>query len=229
LPIPEHLKSVTLNCWHKDFPLEDIPDIPLATLPESPNSPFKQKSQQKFSTIEELDNLIMGEDHPELMKKRDLVRDLGHFQNDIKDLSIRPDVILGKQVPEELRNVAPDIIYKARLQEQQQINEESLGTVAARQQQYLLNRLPLLCDMIWSYFCSLGKSIMPFDAVITHLSSTYRTPISKQDVEVQMEMLLKLASQWCMIKSIDNKSWIKIVKDSKVFVEMRKSLVTNNH
>lgn len=106
----------------------------------------------------------------------------------------------------------------------------------------ILSQLPLICDLMWSYFILIKKTITLKEALLSHLGSAHpRRPsygfkffflkkliLVKAELDQCLKELFNLVPSWCFTKEIDGRAWIKIVKQNETYLEA-KSIINNLH
>jgi len=113
---------------------------------------------------------------------------------------------------------------KARLAEKKKLEQIESGHDEHLNHLRMLSGLPVLCNMIWTYYAQKNKCILQLELLKDHLMSSHEDPTKKGEVDSSLRLLATLAPEWCQIKEIDGQMWLKISKNSSIFSEVRKKI-----
>ncbi|KAL6060687.1 replication licensing factor Cdt1, variant 2 [Balamuthia mandrillaris] len=79
----------------------------------------------------------------------------------------------ARPVCDALKNVPAHIVANVRRKEEQRALEERDGTAAARRRKEFLDTLPLLCDMLRSFYVAEKKTCLGLDVIVEKVCSAY--------------------------------------------------------
>lgn len=190
------------KAWHAEFPLSKCFDIIPAALPEAPvliDSPLSSATNKA-----NLESLLLGSSHQLVEREKMLKR------------------LQSNSAASEMDGVNMGTLARVRMQEKISSVEESAEFKARQRRKYLLEGLPLLCDMIWSLFSSQDRSTMQLDTLVDILSKSHKkVSITRDDISEQLTLLVDLAPSWCRVFQTDGTTWFKLLKEVKLCVDAK--------
>ncbi|KAL6058443.1 replication licensing factor Cdt1 [Balamuthia mandrillaris] len=109
----------------------------------------------------------------------------------------------ARPVCDALKNVPAHVVANVRRKEEQRALEERDGTAAARRRKEFLDTLPLLCDMLRSFYVAEKKTCLGLDVIVEKVCSAYtqghNLKMSNLDITNRLKVLCGIAPEWLRI------------------------------
>jgi hypothetical protein len=197
--------------WHPDFAMESCPDIPEAPLPDLSLTPLVNNATKPSTAASyqmqssSVDSILLGGANQHLAaRSATLQRVQGN-----------------SALSTEIEGVTQGTIDRVRMQNKIASKEESPEYKARERKKFLVEHLPLLCDMIWSFFSSQDRSTIPFDSLLDALVKSHKRALDREDIADQLKLLIEHAPTWCRIFTSDGTTWFKLLKEIKLCVDAK--------
>eukprot|EP00057_Strongylocentrotus_purpuratus_P033883 XP_793132.3 PREDICTED: DNA replication factor Cdt1 [Strongylocentrotus purpuratus] len=82
----------------------------------------------------------------------------------------------------------------------------------------MLERLPVLCKILRVFFLAEKKAALPIDSIIQKLMESYRSALSRDDLEKHIALMLEILPDWLKKVIIRKTTYIKMDRTKEMSV-----------
>eukprot|EP01129_Flabellula_baltica_P001215 TRINITY_DN11107_c0_g1_i1.p1 TRINITY_DN11107_c0_g1~~TRINITY_DN11107_c0_g1_i1.p1 ORF type:complete len:463 (+),score=101.17 TRINITY_DN11107_c0_g1_i1:28-1389(+) len=205
------------DTWHPSFPLETmkIKNFPI---------PKVEKKSNTFITSEQVEEKLIGEHHPEMLKRKKYKETLDLIKSgQDNELS---QTLMEENIPSGLEMVDRSTIAAARLREKINQQNTSEEYIAIQNKIMMLSRLPKICDIVFWYYFSNSKTIYPLSTIVEHIAYSMPNLVKKKgEVERHLDLFLSECPGSFKIMEINDTSYLKaLTKDPVLHKEWKAHL-----
>lgn len=197
-----------LTCWHPEFDIEKIPDIEIETLPQPP-------TEEKFSSGKEV-----------LEKARTLFHCNTRMEAALERLQetkqTNPEIIPPRTNTPILKGIPKALLEKVRQRQAAKMLQNMTRSDNKEQEIQHYSRLPELARLTRNLFVVEKKSVLPLDIVIDKLNHSFRSFITKPEMEQHLRSISKEAPGWLVFHEIRNAVYIKVSKNADLNLVLNK-------
>lgn len=191
-----------IACWHPSFPIDQVPDIAISSLPEPPDMKKYSTAQDVFKLIKDKVTERVGNALQCVIEKH---KDLDSVTNS-KDI-MQTGVLKG---------VSQALIDKIRAREAARIKKMITRNPDEERKIEMLTRLPEMINILRNYFITERKAALSIEEASKKLSDSYHCPISIEDIEQHLQLMVESLPEWITIITIRKGSYIKIDKNKNI-------------
>ncbi|RWS28537.1 DNA replication factor Cdt1-like protein [Leptotrombidium deliense] len=177
---PINVVDESLQRWHPNFQLENIPDI-----------------NPKHSSIQSTSNLLA----PTFASSLPTTNVVSAINAKVSEDKIESGVLKG---------ISASLLQKIRDKEAVAIAREMVRKPEDEKKLEMMTRLPELMKIIHNYFVCDGRSAMRMDDVLKKCVESYHTFISVVDVKTHVTLLTELLPEWIFILNVRKGEFLKI-------------------
>lgn len=181
--------------WHGDFPLESLPDVPVAALPEPPSTDGVSSARQILSRLR-------GAPPADGASGKEVV------------CSSEDDCHMPANAVEEsglLKGVSLGLIEKIKKREAEKVKLEMMRDSETQRTIDILSRLPSFCRILKSHFVSARKVAIPLEEVTQKLHDSHGSAIDKEFLKDHIGTLLATLPQWVKKVKIGKVEYVKLL------------------
>ncbi|XP_030830961.1 DNA replication factor Cdt1 [Strongylocentrotus purpuratus] len=206
-----------LHRWHPKFPLEKIPEVPASDLPAPPKV-------STFNTARDvLDKARQMMVNPKVTKALELVAKNSELKaaveakraEDAKKKDVTPQPKKGNQA---LKGVSQDLLSRIKAKEARNTVITMMRTPEEEGRIGMLERLPVLCKILRVFFLAEKKAALPIDSIIQKLMESYRSALSRDDLEKHIALMLEILPDWLKKVIIRKTTYIKMDRTKEMSV-----------
>ncbi|KAG7159671.1 DNA replication factor Cdt1-like [Homarus americanus] len=197
--------GMNIKRWHPSFPLEDMPDIEEAPLPQPPIA-------EKFETARDI-----------LDKAQDLFSVNSRMEKAMKELAAKTPV---KVEPAPVPVAKPANIAAAlkgiRAREAAQIARDMTRSSGENKELEMLSRLPEISRIMRNIFITEKKAALSWEVVAAKVTASYSSMLGANEVDSHLNLLIKVVPGWCTVHKVRNGIFLKINKNEQLSKVMDK-------
>uniref|UniRef100_A0A8W8KI41 CDT1 Geminin-binding domain-containing protein n=1 Tax=Magallana gigas TaxID=29159 RepID=A0A8W8KI41_MAGGI len=184
--------------WHPKFSLDEVPDIPVDSLPEPP---FVKKYQSAKDVLQ--DNRAKL---PDRVKK---ALNSVAKENTVKE-SPSPVESASTKPAAQLQGVPQSLLEKIRAKEAKKQEMSMMRDPSEDKRTLMIRRLPEMMRILRTHFVTEKKPALPMQNIIQKLADSYKTTIRFDDVETHMKLLLDFVPEWLTVVEIKKGKYVKM-------------------
>ncbi|XP_070574141.1 DNA replication factor Cdt1-like [Ptychodera flava] len=207
LPQPMTVPNDKITRWHPKFPVDQVPDIEPAPLPEPPNV-------KKYTSARDVLNKARDMLHPRVEKVLENVAAKSDKEAESKMKAVESVTPQGsvKKV-NGMKGVPQSLLERIRAKEAEKIEACMMRDPAEDKKTVQMEKLPDLCRILRGFFLSEKKAALTMEAATKKLSESYKSSISIADVEDHIKLMSELLPEWLSIIHIRKTTYLKIDKN----------------
>ncbi|KAJ8942003.1 hypothetical protein NQ314_010232 [Rhamnusium bicolor] len=198
--------------WHPEFDIERVPDIELATLPQSPledklttGKEVLEKARQMFNCNTRMEQALQKLKH---------VAETSTLPAENTEPEEKPTSVL-KGIPKAL-------LEKVRQKQAAKALVSMTRSADKEKEVMLYSRLPELARLIRNLFVSEKKSVLPLDVVVEKLGNCYRAHLNKTEMEEHLKVISEEVPNWLIFHDIRNCIYLKLAKNADLSLVINK-------
>lgn len=197
-----------LTRWHPEFDIEKVPDIELGNLPKSPN-------EEKLHTGKEV-----------LEKARSLFQCNSRMAAAVDRLESAQEKITEDVTPKieplSMKGIPKSLLEKVRQRQAAKMLENMTRSDEKDQTIQMYARLPELARLTRNLFVAEKKGVLPIDIVCDKLSNSFRTFLTKNEIEQYLRTISKEVPGWLVFHEIRHAVYIKLSKNADLNLVLKK-------
>ncbi|XP_038067962.1 DNA replication factor Cdt1-like [Patiria miniata] len=193
---PLSVPSDKLTRWHPKFPLDQIPDVEPAALPQPP-------TVTTYNTAKDVLDKARVMMNPRVAKALEVVaKNSALLKAEKGKPTAEQETSIVKQEPKVVKNVKSvsgvnqSLLDRIRAKEAQNVTAMMTRSPADQERITMLERLPELCRILRVFFIAEKKAAIPIEAVIQKLADSYPSILSKAQVEKHVSLMVEVLPQW---------------------------------
>ncbi|KAF8786503.1 DNA replication factor Cdt1-like [Argiope bruennichi] len=200
------VSGTSIKFWHPKFPLDSIPDIQPAELPEPPDS--------KIYTAKDVLNVVKGS----LKSKNKVEKALQRVAEESAAEEKKGDIILTKpeNAKSALKGICTDLIEKIRARESAKLLETMTRDPGEVKRKAMLERLPKIISILWHYFIAERKAAVPVDVAVEKIIHSLNTLSAPDDVKEHLKLITETFPGWLTFVKIPKGTYITIDKKRNI-------------
>ncbi|GFT39947.1 DNA replication factor Cdt1 [Nephila pilipes] len=193
-----------IKFWHPKFPLDSVPDIQVAQLPELPES--------KIYTAKDVLNKVKDSfKNKKLEKALESVAEKSVHEDKV-DISIpKPDTSKSA-----LKGICSDLLQKIRARESAMLLQTMTRSPEEVKRKAMLERLPKIINILWHYFIAERKAAVPVDVAVEKIIHSLNTLTAPNDVEEHLKLITETYPGWLTFIQIPKGVYITIDKKRNI-------------
>ncbi|KAK7590156.1 hypothetical protein V9T40_001769 [Parthenolecanium corni] len=207
--------------WHREFNLNDVPDIEPIPLPKPPNT-----NEVALSAKD-----VLAKTHAIVSGNKRLERALSTISEEkTTSESQKPCQPASPACPvspaspaiakkaaarqKSLKGIPLGVLEKVRAKEAAKHAQDMTRTPAAAKEVIMLSRLPEIARILRVLFVKEKKSILPEELVLRVVGQSYKEKMSPKELLEHFELLSKHQPGWINSCKVENKPYIRLSKDA---------------
>ncbi|XP_062587109.1 DNA replication factor Cdt1-like [Saccostrea cucullata] len=194
LSVPED----KITRWHPKFSLDEVPDIPVDSLPEAP---YVKKYQSALDVLEDNKARL-----PDRVKK---ALNSVAMENVKKESKNSPEPSAAKNLP-QLQGVPQSLLEKIRAREAKKQELEMMRDPVEDKRSLMIHRLPEMMRILRAHFVTEKKPALTMENIVQKLTDSYKTTIQAADVESHVKLLIELVPEWLTVVEIKKGKYVKM-------------------
>ncbi|XP_061166434.1 DNA replication factor Cdt1-like [Saccostrea echinata] len=184
--------------WHPKFSLDEVPDIPVDSLPEAP---YVKKYQSAIDVLEDNKAKL-----PDRVKK---ALNSVAMENMKKDSSNPQEPSAAKNLP-QLQGVPQSLLEKVRAREAKKQELAMMRDPVEDKRSLMIRRLPEMMRILRAHFVTEKKPALTMENIVQKLTDSYKTTIQAADVETHVKLLIELVPEWLTVVEIKKGKYVKM-------------------
>lgn len=201
---PVNIASSAITRWHPKFPLDSVPAITSASLPESP-------MKRSCSTAQDVLDKVKGR--------------LGHrIEKALLSMSAdqRAAVTVSPSRPEEdtgsacLKGISEDLLARIRARESFKLVKEMTLRPEDEKERAELTKLPEFIRITRSLFLAEQKAAIPKDDLVQKIRESFSSIQAVSEIESLVTLASKVLPDWFKVLTIRRGIFVKIVKETDI-------------
>ena len=208
LDTPITVDNRKLAKWHRNFPLDDVPDI-VADESLMPANPHKKEDE----TV-------------------DIVLQRIRVEPPKSDTTVVPALSLPKAACSTgeriksgaLKGLDVAFVQRIRAKEAAKIAQELTRSPESEKKIAMLQESSSLIRTVRSYFVGEGKTTLLRDAVIRKIIDSSSSFVSYEEVDQRLEYLTKVLPEWIMIFQVRKGSYVKVLNMNRKLVDLEQAI-----
>ncbi|GBN01834.1 DNA replication factor Cdt1 [Araneus ventricosus] len=196
----------SIKFWHPQFPLDSVPDIQPAELPEPPES--------KIYTAKDVLSVVKGS----LKSKNKVEKALQKVAEESTVEEKKEEIILTKpeNAKSALKGICTDLIEKIRARESAKNLETMTRDPGEVKRKAMLERLPKIINILWHYFIAERKAAVPVDVAVEKIIHSLNTLSVPDDVKEHLKLIAETFPGWLTFVKIPKGTYITIDKKKNI-------------
>ncbi|XP_026549443.1 DNA replication factor Cdt1-like [Notechis scutatus] len=200
---PMAIAEDELTRWHPRFPVDQVPEIVPAELPQPPHV-------DRVTTAQEVLAKAQGMLTPKMEKALTnlVLRTAGNGSPS----SPQPPRPALPGTPNSLRGVSQSLVERVRAKEAQKL--QALMTRNPQQEQRLamLGRLPKMARILRNVFVAEKKQALPMELACQRMTDSYQALMPTGEMEKHLHLFAELLPDWVRILAIRQENYLKLDK-----------------
>ncbi|XP_076470444.1 DNA replication factor Cdt1-like isoform X2 [Babylonia areolata] len=211
---PIQIPSSKMTRWHPRFPLDSVPDIEKAELPEPPI--------QKVQTAKQVLDCAMGKLPARVEAALAKVAAQSESTHPKASTTGEPSkaTVSAPSTPKPAdspyRGIPLSLLEKIRAKEAAKTKAALTRDPKEDKKTEMIGRLPTLIRSLRTFYVTEKKPSLPYKTVVDKLVDSYDTFISPVEVEAHLALLHELAPKWMQVIQIARGKYIKIDKNMDI-------------
>lgn len=201
---PIEVPKDQITRWHPEFDIERVPDVELAVLPQPPDEiklttgkEVLEKAKQLFHC-----NTRMEEALARLEKRK------AESAQTEEEKPLQPQSVL-KGIPKAL-------LEKVRQKQAAKTLMSLTRSEDKEKEIQIYERLPELARVTRNIFVAEKKSVLLLNTVIDKLENSFRSFLTREEMQHHLEIIGKEAPGWLLFHEIRNSTYLKLSKNADV-------------
>lgn len=199
--------GMSIKRWHPEFPLEDVPDVEAAPLPQPPEV-------GKLDTARDV-----------LEKAQSLLSCNPRMEQVLKDAAAKvpPEAEGGTAPPPEkpaepanvcaaLKGISSSLLEKVRAREAAKRARDMTRSTTENKELEMLSRLPEMARIIRNSFVTEKKAALPWEMIAAKVTASYSSLMSSSEVDRHLHLLVEALPGWCTVHKVRSGTFLKINK-----------------
>lgn len=197
-----------LTRWHPEFDIERVPDIDSVDLPKGP---IEEALHSGKEVLEKARSLFHCNTRMEAALER-------LEQN--KEASSQE--IVPQSNPISMKGIPKALLEKVRQRQAAKMLQNMTRSDTKELEIQIYSRLPELARLTRNLFVAEKKSVLPMDLVTDKLNNSFRTFLTKTELENHLRIISKEVPGWLVFHEIRNGTYIKVSKNADLNVVLNK-------
>ncbi|XP_077983245.1 DNA replication factor Cdt1-like [Glandiceps talaboti] len=204
---PMSVPSDKITRWHPKFPVDQVPDVEPAPLPEAPNI-------MKYTTAKDVLDKARDMLTPRVEQALENVARKSQLEESAKTEKVEPSPAQTPQKPtNSMKGVPQSLLERIRAKEAKKLAASMVRDPAEDKKTDQMERLPELCRILRGFFLSEKKAALPYDLACQKLAESYKSCISTAQVEEHIKLMAEFLPEWLSIVHIRKSTYLKIDKN----------------
>lgn len=195
--------------WHPEFPVDFVPNISVAALPEEPES--------KVCTAKDVLSKIKGSFRGRVEKALQSVADERELKEKITPESDAKQDSNKKQ-NSALKGICSDLLAKIRARESAKIIETMTRSTQDEKRLAMMERVPKIVHILWHYFIAERKAAVPVDVAVDKIIHSFNSLTTPDAVKEHLELIRETMPGWLSVIKIPKGEYITIDKKKDINV-----------
>uniref|UniRef100_A0A1B6F500 CDT1 Geminin-binding domain-containing protein n=1 Tax=Cuerna arida TaxID=1464854 RepID=A0A1B6F500_9HEMI len=206
---PMAIPRSRLTRWHPEFPVDDVPDILSAALPQPPNI---ERVASAKDVLERARNLFVVNPRMERALQR------------VSENSKVPPTTISSPTPSApsptpftksaLHGVPASLLERVRAKQAARAMEAMTRTPAQAQEAVRITRLPDMARILRNLFVAEKKSILPRDSVLDKLADSCRENLSHSELDEHLNLLSDKAPGWITFCNLRKTDFVRLSRNA---------------
>ncbi|XP_077504103.1 chromatin licensing and DNA replication factor double parked [Amblyomma americanum] len=201
---PVNISSDILTRWHPKFPLDSVPAISPAALPESP-------LKRSFSSAQDVLDKVKGR-LGERIEKALLGLSAGQQEAVVTVMPSRNDEVASTC----LKGISEDLLARIRARESFKLVKEMTLHPEDEKEQAELAKLPEFIRITRSHFLAEQKAAILKDDLVQKIRESFSSIQAVAEVESLITLASKVFPDWFKVLTIRRGTFVKIVRETDI-------------
>ncbi|KAG8274078.1 replication licensing factor Cdt1 [Homalodisca vitripennis] len=206
---PMSIPRSRLTRWHPEFPVDDVPDILSAALPQPPNT---ERVASAKDVLEKARNLFVV--NPRMARALQKVSE----NTKVPPATISlPTPSAPSPTPSSkpaLHGVPASLLERVRAKQAARAMEAMTRTPAQAQEAVRITRLPDMARILRNLFVAEKKSILPRDSVLIKLADSCRENLSHSELDEHLKLLSDKAPGWITFCNLRKTDFVRLSRNA---------------
>ncbi|KAG0729771.1 DNA replication factor Cdt1 [Chionoecetes opilio] len=199
--------GMDIKRWHPEFPLEEVPEVEAAAIPQPPHV---DKLDTARDVLEKAQALISANHRME-----QAVLDAASKVPPMPESTPAPapeTPVQPVSVCAALRGISSSLLEKVRAREAAKRAREMTRSTKENKELEMLSRLPEIARIIRNSFVTEKKAALPWETVAAKVAASYSSMISSSEVDPHLHLLVEAVPGWCTVHKVRSGTFLKINK-----------------
>ncbi|GFR90348.1 DNA replication factor Cdt1-like [Elysia marginata] len=204
---PLNIPDSKITRWHPKFQLDKVPDINPSPLPQPPEVLV-------YHSAKDVLNAQRGRLNPRV---EEALAKVAEENKKVAASAVPPasKVTSESQVSSSasspsMKGIPPALLAKIRAKEALKMEAALTRDPAEDNKTKMMSHLPEMIRIIRSYFITEKKPALPLEAIYKKLEDSYRSGISRKDVEQHVKLMTELVPELVSVVEITRGAFLKL-------------------
>ncbi|RUS69892.1 hypothetical protein EGW08_022343 [Elysia chlorotica] len=208
---PMNIPENKITRWHPKFQLDKVPDIVPSPLPQPPEV-------RVYHSAKDVLNAQRGRLNPRVEEALAKVAEENKNNasaSSVPTLSSSTSALRVSSSPSttnspSMKGIPPALLAKIRAKEALKMEAALTRDPAEDNKTKMMGHLPEMIRILRSYFITEKKPALPLESIYKKLEDSYRSGISRKDVEQHVKLLAELVPELVSVVEIKRGAFLKL-------------------
>ncbi|XP_002405024.4 DNA replication factor Cdt1-like [Ixodes scapularis] len=202
---PVTVPSSAITRWHPKFPLDDVPPVSPAVLPECP-------LEKGSSSAQDVLNNVKGRLNERVEKALQGLAQKQKGQQQVSVSAVPSDAVSTAR----LKGVSEDLLARIRAREAFKLVQQMTIRPEDEKERTRLSHLPELIRITRSLFLAEQKAAISKNLLVQKVKESFSSVLAMSEVEELVELASKVLPDWFRVLVTQRGTFVKIVKEKDV-------------
>ncbi|XP_063886979.1 DNA replication factor Cdt1-like [Scylla paramamosain] len=199
--------GMNIKRWHPEFPLEDVPEVEAAALPQPPHV---DKLDTARDVLEKTQSLLSVNPRME-QAVIDAAAKVPH-KPETAPAPPPETPVQPANVCAALKGISSSLLEKVRAREAAKRAKEMTRSSKENKELEMLSRLPEMARIIRNTFVTEKKAALTWEMVVVKIAASNSSMIGSSEVDRHLHLLVEVVPGWCTIHKVRSGVFLKINK-----------------
>ncbi|KAI7814296.1 DNA replication factor Cdt1 [Triplophysa rosa] len=205
-----------LTRWHPRFNVDEVPSIKPGDLPQPPQT-------EKVTTAQEVLDKARALMTPKMEKALANMALKTAETAHVKEPEPAPKpVVTPTETPSALKGVSQSLLERIRAKEAQKLHAAMTRNPQQEERLSKMSRLPELARILRNVFVAEKKPALIMELACNRMISSYRSPLSADEMEKHLRLLAELTPDWLNVHPIRKDVYLKLNKTTDLNIVLDK-------
>ncbi|MPC40435.1 DNA replication factor Cdt1 [Portunus trituberculatus] len=203
--------GLSIKRWHPDFPLEDVPEVEAAALPQPPHVEKLDTARDVLEKAQSLLSVNPRMEQAVIEAAAKVPPQPETAPAPTPDVPVQPANVCAA-----LKGISSALLEKVRAREAAKRAKEMTRSTKANKELEMLSRLPEMARIIRNTFVTEKKAALTWDSVVAKIVASNSSMVGSSEVDRQLHLLVEVVPGWCTIHKVRSGVFLKINKGQEL-------------
>nr|XP_055072497.1 DNA replication factor Cdt1 [Misgurnus anguillicaudatus] len=205
-----------LTRWHPRFAVDEVPNIKPGDLPQPPQT-------EKMTTAQEVLDKARALMTPKMEKAlANMALKTAETACVKEPEPVAKPAVTPTETPSALKGVSQSLLERIRAKEAQKLQAAMTRNPQQEERLSMMSRLPEMARILRNVFVAEKKPALIMELTCNRMISSYRSPLSADEMEKHLRLLAELTPEWLTVHPIRKDMYLKLNKTTDLNIVLDK-------